>query len=187
MSLHAFPIVDDLDVERLRFVRNATAWGYSNYNDVISEAEQRRWWAENHSKVLGWLYRDDYASLVGFGLLRLGDDGYWRTVVGVLPSFEGRGYGKAITHDIVVRAPGPCRATARKDNPAAVKLHVPEDWLTVDGPDERLVYFETRPGVTQQEPRPYQPWCYDPDVPVRTPAAVIASGADPGPREMWGE
>lgn len=175
MTLTAHFIASELDVERLRYVRNRTAHGYSTHTEQISEAQQRAWWVENRDRVMGWLYRDEWRTLVGFGLLRQADDGYWLTVVGVLPEHGGRGYGKWITHDIVMRAPGKVRATARKDNPAAVKLHVPEDWRIVDGPDERLVYFEGRRDPDREEmeehwaehgwalDRPYQPWGFDPD------------------------
>lgn len=145
MTLTAHPIESENDVERLRLIRNKTAAGYSNFTDQISQVQQRQWWAENRERLQGWLYRDQYAQLVGFGLLRQDDEGFWLTVVGVLPGFEGNGYGKFITHDIVTKAPGRCKATARKDNPGAVKLHVASDWDVVDGPDERLVYFESKP------------------------------------------
>lgn len=147
MTLTAHPIESEIDVERLRLIRNKTAHGYSNHTDQISQAQQRRWWAENHERLMGWLYRDEFTQLVGFGLLRQDDDGDWLTVVGVLPGFEGKGYGKFITHDIVTKAPGRCRATARKDNPGAVKLHVESDWDIVPGPDERLVYFVGKTAV----------------------------------------
>lgn len=150
MALTAYPIQSDIDVERLRMIRNATAHGFSNHTDQISADQQRAWWASMQGRVKGWLYRDEYKQLVGFGLLRRDDEGYWLTVVGVLPGYEGRGYGKEITHDIVTRAPGRCKATARKDNPGAVKLHVDADWEIVDGPDERLVYFLGRAEVGEK-------------------------------------
>ena len=143
MNLTAHLIETPRDVECLRCIRNITRQGYSNHNALVSPSEQAAWWAANQERVRAWLYFEADQHLAGFGLLRLADDGYWRTVVGVLPGFEGRGYGKWITRDIVAKAPGGCRATARRDNPAAVKLHVEDDWRVVEGPDPRLVYFET--------------------------------------------
>ena len=148
--LTAHPIQQDIDVERLRFIRNVTSWGYSNHTAQISAEQQRTWWAENRERMRGWLYRDEFKQLVGFGLIRQDDEGFWLTVVGVLPGHEGRGFGKFITHDIVTRAPGRCKATARKDNPGAVKLHVDSDWEIVEGPDERLVYFLGRAEVGEK-------------------------------------
>ena len=142
MNLHAVAIETPLDVECLRCIRNITRQGYSNHNALISREQQREWWAANRERVHGWLYFES-RHLAGFGLLRLDNDGYWLAVVGVLPGFEGNGHGKAIMHDLVIRAPGRCRSTARRDNPGAVKLHVEDDWRAVGGPDPRLVYFET--------------------------------------------
>jgi len=143
MTLHATPIETPLDVELLRQVRNVTRAGYSNHNALINRAQQREWWTANHERVRGWLYFDADRRLVGFGLLRPGDDGSRWAVVGVQPWFEGRGHGRAIMHDLVTRAQGRCRSSARRDNLAAVKLHVEDDWRVVEGPDPRLVYFET--------------------------------------------
>jgi GNAT superfamily N-acetyltransferase len=148
VSLHAREATGFNHMESIRLIRNTCREGFSQYNEPISGADQVRWWAATEGKRLAWLYTDDERLIVGFGVLLLQDDGFWTTTVAVLPEHAGKGYGKVITHDIVTRCPGPCKATARKDNPAAVKLHVAEDWDVVDGPDERLVYFRTKAGVT---------------------------------------
>ncbi len=129
-------------IERVRLIRNECAAGFSNYTDQIAEGAHWAWW--EREKPLAWLYARPDGIVVGFGMLRQDEQGRWVTVVAVLPEYGGQGHGKAITHDIVTRSPGPCFATARRDNPAAVKLHVTEDWETISGPDPRLVYFRTR-------------------------------------------
>lgn len=151
MTLRAIPVEHDDQVERMRLLRNATKDGYSAFNENISEAAQITWWRVNRANLRAWLYADEAGLIVGFGLLRRDDAGRWLTTVGVLPEHSGRGYGKWITHDIVFRAPGRCWAAARRDNPAAVALHVGEDWEVIDGYDPRLVYFRTRPS----EPRDF--------------------------------
>lgn len=144
MTLHPL-FINCLDLAYLMVdIRNACREGFSNENNVITPEQQREWWVATEGKRLAWLYHDEGGHRVGFGLLLLHDDGLWTTTVAVLPEFAGKGYGKYITHDIVVRCPGECRATARKDNPAAVRLHILEDWDIVDGPDDRLVYFRTK-------------------------------------------
>ncbi len=142
MTLRPINVQNLGQIERVRLIRNVTRAGYSHHNAEISEAEQIVWW--EREKPQAWLYADEASEIVGFGLLRQDDQGHWVTVVGVLPEHGGRGYGKEITHDIVMRSPGPCWATARRDNPAAVALHVRADWIEVPGVDPRLVYFRTR-------------------------------------------
>jgi hypothetical protein len=149
VSLRAISVQHLDQIERVRLIRNATKDGYSHHNAEISEAEQIAWW--EREKPLAWLYADEASEIVGFGLLRQDDAGHWVTVVGVLPEHSGKGYGKEITHNLVTQSPGQCWATARKDNPAAVKLHVLDDWEVIDGPDPRLVYFRTWP----PEPRDF--------------------------------
>jgi hypothetical protein len=143
VHLAPIPIRYPEQVETLRRLRNATRQGFSTVNVEIGMADQQRWWAAMQGKVLGWLYEDELANVVGFGLLRQSEDGRWWTTVGVLPEYGGLGYGSAITHDVVRKAPGVCHATARLDNPAAQRLHRPEDWEEV-GRDERLVHYRTR-------------------------------------------
>lgn len=84
---------------------------------------------------------------VGFGLLRLDDDGRWYSSVAVVPECAGRGYGGAITADLVRRLDATVYATARIDNPAAIRLHREDDWYETNR-DDRLVYFKTKPHVT---------------------------------------
>lgn len=146
MTLRALPVQTDDQIELVRIIRNQTAHGFSNYTDQISEAAHIAFW--EREKPLAWVYLDELGRPVGFGLLRYElDRDHWITVVAVLPEFGGRGYGKWITRDIVSRAPGRVWATARRDNPAAVALHVAEDWETYDGPDQRLVYFRGRQAI----------------------------------------
>lgn len=126
------------EIEYVRQIRNCTAAGFSNHNDFILPADHQDWW--ERTKPLAWLYASP-EGIVGFGLLRKDEQGRWVTVVAVLPEHNGHGYGKYITADIVRRSPGLVYATARLDNPAAVFLHVPEDWERIAGPDPRLAYF----------------------------------------------
>lgn len=152
-GLHRVPVRLLPEVEAMRQIRNRCKDGFSSYTEEISPAEQIAWWTHQGDKVRAWLYEDDLANLVGFGCLRRDAEGRWLTVVAVLPEFGGLGYGKAITHDIVMRSPGRCWATARKDNPAAVKLHIEADWDVVDGPDERLVYFRGKRNPEAEDAR----------------------------------
>lgn len=153
MNLHSRQATLDLDALTILAIRNICRAGFSNETREISTQQQREWWKSTVMRRVAWLYYEtdeetEQPTPVGFGLLLLQDDGLWTTTTAVLPPYSGRGYGKEITHDIVTKCPGECRATARKDNPAAVQLHIPEDWDVVDGPDERLVYFRTKAGVT---------------------------------------
>jgi GNAT superfamily N-acetyltransferase len=148
MSLRADPAVTFEDALLIAYFRNVCTAGFSQFNGEISDDEQRAFWERTEGKRRAWLYFDDEGVPVGFGMLLLQDDGLWTTTVAVHPNHAGLGYGKAITHDIVTMAPGPCRAQARKDNPAAVKLHVADDWDIVDGPNPALVYFRSKVGVT---------------------------------------
>ena len=165
MTLRAIPAATADHVETLRRLRNVTAAGYAFHNEQISAEQQATWWEASRGRVQAWLYLVDGPSaddrsrstesfdvpiiyrsdIVGFGLLATHDDGTVWTTVGVHPEHGGHNYGKAITHDLVVRAPGQLHGSARRDNPAAVKLHVAADWDPVDGPDARLAYFRSKP------------------------------------------
>src|SRR6266852_9598119 len=90
LGLTARTIETPEDVESLRQVRNATAWGFSHDTSQISPEQQRGWWATMRGKVRGWLYRLPAGDVVGFGVLRQTDDGRWWNSVGVLPAFAGR-------------------------------------------------------------------------------------------------
>lgn len=148
-GLRAIPVETDLDVEMLRAIRNATRDGYSEHTAEIGVDEQVAWWRENRGRIRAWLYENALGRIVGFGMLRRAEDGEWVTTVGVWPHYTGRGYGSAITRDIVGRAPGSCRATARLDNPAAMRLHHRDDWEEV-GRDGRLAHYRTRPRVPDE-------------------------------------
>lgn len=146
LGLLSHAIASDDDVEVLRRIRNRCAAGFSFDTSEISPAQQRVWWALNRHRVVGWLYCcGDPDKTVGYGLLRQTEDKRWWSSVAVLPKYAGQGFGKSITTDIIHHCPnGVVWATARKDNPAAVKLHDLKFWDIIDGPDERLVYFRTK-------------------------------------------
>jgi len=140
--------VTEDDAMLIATMRNICSAGFSRFNGTISADEQRRWWAATAGTRHAWLYYGVEGMPVGFGVLLRDPGGYWVTSCAVLPDFQGRNYGRRMLAHLVRSAPGPCRAQARKDNPAAVRLHVAEDWDVIDGPDPALVYFQTRPGVT---------------------------------------
>lgn len=150
MSLRTIRVQFAEQIEYVRYIRNVTKDGFSYHNAEISKAEQIAWW--DREKPLAWLYSDADGIVVGFGMLRQDEVGHWVTVVAVLPEHAGHNYGKAITHDLVMRAPGRVYGCARRDNPAAVRLHVPEEWDVIEGPDPRLAYFRTKPELRQWPP-----------------------------------
>lgn len=149
LGLVARAVESEEDVEGLRLIRNACKDGFSHDNDEISMQQQAAWWVLMRDKVKAWLYWVEL-DVVGYGLLRQTDDGRWWTSVAVLPQHAGKGYGGAITADLVRRADEPVWATARLDNPAAMRLHREADWQET-GRDERLVHYCTRPAVTMKE------------------------------------
>lgn len=151
MTLTAIPVDRLARVERMRQIRNATAAGYANFNGRISFDQQVRWWEENQRHLRAWLYLNPAKVVVGFGLLTRHADFRWYTTVGVLPEHGRRNYGKEITAHLIRQAPGRVYGAARRDNPAAVRLHVEDDWSEVPGPDPRLVYFRTH------KPDPWPP------------------------------
>jgi GNAT superfamily N-acetyltransferase len=145
-DLIAKSIEHDNDVQMLRAIRNVCREGFAHDTEPISAEQQRQWWEAGRAKgdLLAWLYcKAPHNIIVGYGLLRRTEDGRWWTSVGVFPIHAGQGYGGAITCDLVEKAPEPPYAQARKDNPAAVKLHRESHWERV-GEDERLVHFRAR-------------------------------------------
>jgi GNAT superfamily N-acetyltransferase len=145
-DLMAEPVTSDADVQMLRAIRNVCREGFAHDTEPITAEQQCQWWAAGTAKgdLQAWLYvKAPHRVIVGYGLLRRTEDGRWWTSVGVFPQHAGQGYGGAITCDLVERAPEPPYAQARKDNPAAVRLHRDSHWERV-GEDERLVHFRAR-------------------------------------------
>jgi len=136
-------------VEILRNIRNASAGTYSNDNTHISQERQLAWWESTKNRLMGWLYiqvHSPYDS-IGFGIVRLSDDGNWWNSIGVSPSFKGQGYGSFITHDILSRYNGRIYAAVRRDNIPGIRMHHDDDWQRIDGPESvRLIYFRSRQG-----------------------------------------
>lgn len=139
IKLVCVAVEDPPEIEYVRQIRNATAAGFSTYNDVVTPDDHRAWW--ERTKPYAWLYAST-EGIVGFGMLRPDEQGRTVSVVAVLPEFSGRGIGGWITRDVIRRAPGLVYASARLDNPAAVALHCAADWKRV-AEDERMAYFET--------------------------------------------
>lgn len=97
----------------------------------------------NH--VEAWLYTDEEASCIAaYGLVREASGEWWNSI-GVHPSYQGRGLGSFITHDVLQRHDGPVSAIVRRDNPAALAMHHDADWEIVEGPEpELLVHFRSK-------------------------------------------
>jgi ribosomal protein S18 acetylase RimI-like enzyme len=147
VGLTARPVVDAEDVEMLRFIRNEQRQGFAHDTAPISTAAQTAWWGLMEGKVIAYLYQQSQTFVVGYGLLRLDEDGRWWSSVAVLPEFGGRGYGKAVTSHIIRQSPtGVVYAQARKDNPQADRIHDRRDW-EVTGEDKRLWHYRTREGL----------------------------------------
>ena len=146
-AVYAWPVETAAHVETLRQLRNAGRDGFAHDNGEISEAQQAAWWAANGGRVLAWLFTRggyyDPREVVGYGLLRRGPDGRLWSSVAVAPAFRGLGYGLAVTRATVERAPAEVWGEARRDNPAALRLHDPEYWELVEE-GERTCLFRTR-------------------------------------------
>jgi GNAT superfamily N-acetyltransferase len=134
-------------VMQLRMIRNACREGFAHDNAEISHEQQLAWWQANKARVVGFLYRDLFGFPVGYGLVRRDDEGRWWSSVAVLPQYAGRGFGGAITAHVIRQCPaGVVYAQARKDNPAADRLHNRRDWEVV-GEDDRLWHYRTKEGL----------------------------------------
>lgn len=146
LGLLSHAIVSADDVEILRKIRNRCAAGFSFDTSYITPEQQAVWWQANKDRVLGWLYCCGGPEFtVGYGLLRQTDDGRWWSSVAVLPKYAGQGFGRSITSEVIRYSPsGVVWATARKDNPPAVKIHDLTYWNVIPGDDDRLVYFRTK-------------------------------------------
>lgn len=136
-------------------IRNACREGFAHDNEPISAQRQRAWWVAMKGRIKPWIYRDWIGFSVGYGMLRQTEDGRWWSSVAVLPEVAGKGYGGAITADLIRRVDHVVYAEARKDNPAAMRLHRAADWEVV-GEDERLMHYRSRP-VSYATPGDYPP------------------------------
>jgi ribosomal protein S18 acetylase RimI-like enzyme len=143
VSLEAIPVSTSDQVETLRRIRNATAMGFSHDNTQISETAQRAWWVVHRHRIRVWLYYHS-GVLVGFGMLRQTPDGAWWNSLGVLPKYQGRGFGSAITADLLEQHDGVLPASVRQDNHRGIAMHRADAWERVPGDDPALVYFRSR-------------------------------------------
>ena len=146
-SLEALRVSTPAQVETLRQIRNATAAGFSHDNTQISHAVQRAWWSAMRGRVHAWLYAYQ-GEVVGFGLVRQTEDGRWWNSLGVLPAYQGQGFGSAITTDLLSQHDGPVYASVRCDNLPAIAMHHPDQWERYDSGntyDDPLVYFRSVP------------------------------------------
>lgn len=140
-------------LEILRQLRNACREGFAYMTEEITPEQQKAWWAANRRRVYVWLYRDESGAWVGFGMLRQvpkqdpdRELACWYTTVAVHPDHAGHGYGGAITRLLVRHFPYVRKiGEARKDNPAACRLHCEADWRPLPESDPRLRRFITRP------------------------------------------
>jgi GNAT superfamily N-acetyltransferase len=130
IKLTRVEVQSERQVQCLRVIRNAGRFGYSNDTEEISAPAQREWWRRSQGKVHAWLY-SVAGEIVAYGMFFQRDDGSWSPSAGVLPDYQGRGYGGRIVDDLVARARElgvQLVAAARLDNPAAVATHHPDLW-----------------------------------------------------------
>jgi GNAT superfamily N-acetyltransferase len=145
MILQAIKIETPEHVELLRQLRNLTSYGFSHFRGYITEDQQEIWWEEHKDHFEGWLYWHMMAqTFVGYGAVRQDSDGKWWNSIAVRPAHQGRGYGTMITHDVLARHHGPVFATVLKDNHAGIAMHHTDDWECIDGPDQRVLYFQSK-------------------------------------------
>lgn len=152
-GLHAVQVVNPRQVELMRQVRNICRGTYAYDNTEISPHEQRAWWRNNRSRVRAYLYYEQGAVLIGFGLLRIESDLRWWDSLGVLPVYRGHGYGSAITTDLALRAAGQVWSSVLASNVPAQRMHRPELWEEVKR-DGRLVVYRTRLDKWETSPTP---------------------------------
>ncbi len=134
------------DVLLMSHIRNECRMGFSNFQGLISEVEQLRWWQANKLRLQAWLYADQAGRTIGYGLLRQGEDGRWFSSCAVLPQFGGKGYGRAILAHMVTAVDHEVWAAASPTNEAAQRLHNNTQWEVI-GADDAHIYYRTRPKV----------------------------------------
>jgi GNAT superfamily N-acetyltransferase len=133
-------------VETMRQIRNAGAYGYSNDHREISVDEQREWWKRNEDLTMAWLFHASCGCIVGYGLISHRVDGHWSPSAGVKAEFAGRGCGKFIVDWLASTARNlglTLHAQALLSNPAAVKTHTERNWEHLYD-DETYAYFRSK-------------------------------------------
>jgi GNAT superfamily N-acetyltransferase len=130
----------------MRVIRNAGVWGYSSDHTIISEDEQRVWWQKAQHGVYAWLFASN-GEVVGYGMMSRREDGRWSPSAGVLPEWQGHGYGKHIVSWLALEAGNmgiELWAQALVGNPAAVRTHDEAYWDKL-GEDDTYAYFRSKP------------------------------------------
>lgn len=143
IRLHATPVMSAGQLNCMRVIRNAGSASYSGDDVQISEAEQANWWRENQGNVYAWLYSEN-GTVVGYGMIFKRE--HWSPSVGVVTEYQGRGFGKWIVSDLVLKAwkmDFELYAQAKHSNPAGVKTHDLQLWDRL-GQDDTFVYFRSK-------------------------------------------
>ena len=106
----------------------------------IDVEKQSRWWESNKDVSEAWLYGNTAKVIVGFGMVRLRNDGRLELKVGVLPHFRGCGYGRRIVKRILWQVPEVIMAKALIAHPWECRLYENKDWTEIRR-DDRFIYF----------------------------------------------
>jgi GNAT superfamily N-acetyltransferase len=123
-------------------IRNACADLPSARTEPTDAAQQTKFWEANKDTMKMYLFLNpkDFQPVGYCGALQR--DGKMWTTAAVLPEHRGHDYGRKIMRFFLRMVEYDCWATARRDNPAAVKLHTSEDW-EVWMSEDKLFHFHT--------------------------------------------
>jgi ribosomal protein S18 acetylase RimI-like enzyme len=122
------------DALALRVIRNECREYMTFATEEISEAEQLRWWEHirgNPAWRLWLVYVPDWAEAVGFGMLRVGTNG-WLVTLGFRPWMRGRGLGTLLYRALAEQVVGEkVWAIIRSDNLASQRSAVKAGYCQV--------------------------------------------------------
>jgi ribosomal protein S18 acetylase RimI-like enzyme len=102
------------DIEHISAIEDAVF-----FENALGEGTLRREIEYGYCAVL----RDDMDVIVGFALVRPHFELHDLLRLGVMPCFQGRGYGSWLLSHVITRFPGPMMLMVRKNNARAISLY----------------------------------------------------------------
>jgi hypothetical protein len=137
-QLHSYPIETPTQVEAMRLIYNENLASLATRPlPYRNEEDQQQWWESNKHCLRAYLYEPLERPGVVVGFLVLRDRGGFVTPTIALCKDEwGKGFGKELVFDYVIKANGPMAGSQLQSNTAICHLNRKVGWQILGKRDE---------------------------------------------------